>query len=103
MNPDFVGRNTEFLQKIKDGEIESDRLDGGFGSFLLCLFDDENHDAIPLFFEFLAWKTGRDYSVESEWVQKCLEKSSESYEEFEEMVMGNPLTTLLMLSMMMSE
>lgn len=95
MSEQFLENNQELLQKIKDGEMDEYLINRNVGSFFMCLFEERHWDCIPLFFEFLTWYTGENYSNECEWVQESLNKSHEEFEEFEKMVDENPLLKLL--------
>lgn len=96
MSSDVVERNRRFLERIKAEDVSEDKIATGVGSFLMLLFNDEMENGIPLFFDFLSWYTGEDYSNELEWVQECLESGNKQFEEFKEMIEEHPLMGLLL-------
>ena len=90
----LVERNEKFLEKLKNNDFPEERIPTGVGSFFMNVFEDE--DAIPLFFDFLSWYTGEDYSNEVEWIQECLEAGHKEYEKFKEEIEEHPLMGLLL-------
>lgn len=92
---EFLKNNEEMLEKMKNGEIEGDKINTGIGSFMMCIFRDENYDAIPLFFDFLSFKTGKDYTEEKNVVDVCLKEGLNEFEEYEAKIMNSPLGALL--------
>ena len=94
MSEDFNERNVKFLERLKNGEISEDKIPTGVGSYLICIFEDDKHDSVPLLFDFLSWKFDKDYSEECKWVQECLDAGMSEYLKFKEM-MRNPLFFLM--------
>ena len=94
MSSDVLDRNKKFLEKMTRGDVPESEIPTGVGSFLMILFREELWDCIPLFFDFLNYYTGEDYSNELEWVQECLDAGKKEYEEFKKRVEEDPLVML---------
>lgn len=99
MTQEVYENNQGLLRSLENGDIPNDKINCECGSFFRLVFRREEEDCIPLFFDFLAWKTGKNYSEELDWVQECCAEAKIKYEEFEEKIEENPLAMLLMAMM----
>jgi len=80
---DFIERNEKLLSQIRDGTVPKNEVKTAIGSFIICIFDDENMPKqIPLFFSFISSQTGKDYTEEVNLVEECYNKGMKDYGEY---------------------